>query len=217
MLQGKSWSVFRRKWIKISHVECWKVKPKHGQSKEYAMECDIRRLLWLNMLWTVQGLDLAGIRIDDAGVCSLSLWSELLFCKCKQQQGHPWYHCRGEQAQSPRQVLFPRLIQCFAQLFTHHRAGLASLKGQSAALQCIANCHFRARVATSWPVRTLVWLPSALESCLAKDFFCHLCHGEEKFLGVTPSSQLLPAAGAVQFAVYTGAEGFFFLSQPSNL
>lgn len=39
VLQGKSWSVCRRKWTKISRVECWKVKSKHGQSK-HAMECD---------------------------------------------------------------------------------------------------------------------------------------------------------------------------------
>lgn len=29
---------------------------------------------------------------------------------------------------------FPRSVLCFTQLFTHHRAGLASLKGDSAAL-----------------------------------------------------------------------------------
>lgn len=31
-----------------------------------------RRLLWFNMLWTVEGLDLEGIRIDSAGAGNLS-------------------------------------------------------------------------------------------------------------------------------------------------
>lgn len=31
-----------------------------------------RRLLWFNILWTVEGLDLEGIRIDSAGVGHLS-------------------------------------------------------------------------------------------------------------------------------------------------
>lgn len=38
-----------------------------------------KRFLWWNMLWTVQGLDLGGIRIDSAGVWNVSLkWAVVL-------------------------------------------------------------------------------------------------------------------------------------------
>lgn len=136
-ITGKSWSVFRRKWIKISHVECWKVESKHGQSKEHALACDTwhevyRRLLWLNMLWTVQGLDSEGIR---AWLCwslkSLSKWAVVLQM---QTAGTSLVWLERVQAQSPRQIC-PRFPGWFcASLSFSHRAGLASLKGDSAAL-----------------------------------------------------------------------------------
>lgn len=163
-----------------------------------------RRFLWLNVLWTVQGLDLEGIRIDSAGVGNLSLKWAVVF-KCKQQQDHPCYHWRGEQAQSPRQIRahFPGSF-CASLSFSH-------LTGQGWLLWRVKLqfLEHELLLCTSEKERTLLWLTSALKSCLAKDSFCHLCHREEKFLGVPPSSQLLPAAGAVQLA-YTGAEGYFF-------
>lgn len=162
-------------------------------------------LVGLNMLWAVQELDLEGIRIDSAAV--LETLKLAVVSKCKQQQDHPCYHWRVP----GRAVPVSQLHSVLHSASHTSQAGLASLQSETEFLEHGLLLYTSEKEPCSD-------LTSALKSCLAKDSFCPLCHGEEKFLGVPPSSQLLPAAGAVQLA-YPGADGFlgFFLSQPSNL
>lgn len=101
-----------------------------------------RLLLWLNVLWTVQGLDLEGIRRWQCW--SWKSLSEVSCCSANATSSRsiPGTPGEGSRPRAPgRSVPVPRFILCFTQLFTHHRAGLASLKGPSAALQCVGNCN----------------------------------------------------------------------------
>lgn len=91
-----------------------------------------RRLLWLNMLWTVQGLHLEGIRMWQCW--SLKSLSEMSWCFANASSSRSLQQVPLERGAGPESQAdlcpFPRFILCFTQLFTHHRPGLASLKGQ---------------------------------------------------------------------------------------